>query len=70
MEVNMSENNLNELYANMQDLWGEFTENHEKFEQKGNKSAGQRARIAIQSLKNLVTEYRKSSVATSKTIQK
>ena len=43
-----------------------FEENHEKFVEKGNKSAGARARKAIGGIKKLVTDYRKSSVDDSK----
>ena len=51
-----------ELYESLNDLWEEFQENHRKFTDKGNKSAGTRARKAIGEVKKLVTEYRKASV--------
>ena len=69
----MSKNNLrrkkmkcNEVYESIKELFNEFEENHEKFIDKGNKSAGARARKAIGGIKKLVTEYRKSSVDNSK----
>lgn len=55
-----------ELYESLNDLWEEFQENHRKFVDKGNKSAGTRARKAIGEVKKLVTEYRKASVEESK----
>ena len=56
----------NELFAKMEGLWTEFTDNHSKFTEKGNKAAATRARKAVGELKKLVTEYRKASVAESK----
>jgi hypothetical protein len=56
----------NEVYASIKELFNEFEENHTKFIDKGNKSAGARARKAIGGIKKLVTEYRKSSVDNSK----
>ena len=41
-------------------------DNHNKFVEKNNKSAGQRARKAIGEIKKLVTPYRQSSVEESK----
>ena len=55
-----------ELYESLNNLWEEFQENHRKFVDKGNKSAGTRARKAIGEVKKLVTEYRKASVEESK----
>ena len=55
-----------ELYESLNNLWEEFQENHRKFTDKGNKSAGTRARKAIGEVKKLVTEYRKASVEESK----
>ena len=54
------------LYNDIKELFNEFEENHEKFVEKGNKSAGARARKAIGGIKKLVTDYRKSSVDDSK----
>ena len=56
----------NELFAKMEGLWAEFHDNHSKFTEKGNKAAATRARKAVGELKKLVTEYRKASVAESK----
>ena len=56
----------NELYETLNNLWEEFQENHRTFTEKGNKSAGSRARKAIGEIKKLVTDYRKASVTESK----
>ena len=37
----------NEVYDSIKELFNEFEENHNKFTDKGNKSAGARARKAI-----------------------
>ena len=58
--------NVNELFQQMNTLWAEFTENHERYTDKGVKSSGSKARKAIGELKKLVTEYRKQSVLASK----
>ena len=58
-----------ELYTKMEVQWNEFTDNHLKFTDKGNKAAATRARKAIGELKKLVTEYRKESVTESKRSQ-
>ena len=50
----------NELYETMNDLWEDFQTNHRAFTEKGNKSAGTRARKAVGEVKKLVTDYRKS----------
>lgn len=55
-----------ELFIQMQELWADFEANHSKFVEKGNKSAGTRARKSIGEIKKLVTDYRKSSVNESK----
>lgn len=55
-----------EVFTQMSELWNSFNENHAKFIEKGNKSAGGKARKAIGDLKKLVTEYRKISVLESK----
>ena len=56
----------NELFEQMTNHWNEFSQNHSKFTEKGNKAAATRARKAVGELKKLVTEYRKESVAESK----
>ena len=50
----------------MNNLWEDFQENHRNFSEKGNKSAGGRARKAVGEIKKLVTDYRKASVTESK----
>ena len=55
-----------ELYTQMEALWEAFKDNHNKFAEKGNKSAGVRARKSIGDLKKMVTEYRKTSILESK----
>ena len=53
------------VFAEMNVLWAEFAVDHEKGAT-GNRAATGRARKAINSLKKLVTEYRKLSVSESK----
>ena len=55
-----------ELYSQLNELWEQFQENHRANAEKGNKSAGGRARKHIGEIKKLVTEYRKASVSESK----
>ena len=52
----------NELYEQIEELFEDFQHNHKTFSEKGNKSAGGRARKAIGEVKKLVTDYRKASV--------
>ena len=54
---------LDELYGELNTLWGAFQENHDQHSRKGNKAAGRRARSAIGEVKKLVTEYRRNSVS-------
>ena len=56
----------NELYEQIEAAFEDFQENHKKFVSKGTKAAGGRARKAIGEIKKMVTEYRKASVAESK----
>ena len=58
--------NSNELYEQLEELFEDFQHNHKTFSEKGNKSAGGRARKAIGEIKKLVTDYRKASVSESK----
>ena len=53
------------LYNEINDLFETFQENHRKFEDKGTKAAGGRARKAIGEIKKLVTDYRKASILES-----
>ena len=55
-----------EMFSQLEELWESFKEEHDKFVDKGNKSAGTRARKSIGEIKKLVTEYRKASVEESK----
>ena len=41
----------NEIYGEMTKLWSEFSDNHNKFIDKGNRAAGTRARKAIGEIK-------------------
>jgi hypothetical protein len=56
----------NEIYEQMTNLWTEFSDNHSKFVDKGNRAAATRARKAIGEIKKMVTDYRKESVTESK----
>ena len=47
-----------ELYAKMEGLWTEFSDNHSKFTDKGNKAAATRARKAVGELKKTVTQLK------------
>ncbi len=55
-----------ELYEEIKSLFNDFEENHEKNAESGTKASGTRARKAIGEIKKLATEYRKVSVAESK----
>jgi len=57
---------LDELYTQMNDLFTDFSTNHQTNINTGNKAAGTRARKAIGEVKKLVTEYRRESVSASK----
>ena len=52
----------NDVYTKIEKLWESFVDNHGKYLNKGNKSAGARARKSLGQIKKLVTEYRKLSV--------
>ena len=56
----------NELYEQIEELFEDFQHNHKTFTEKGNKSAGGRARKSIGEIKKLVTAYRQTSVSESK----
>ena len=56
----------NELYDTINDLFEDFQENHRKYEEKGTKAAGGRARKSLGEIKKLVTSYRQASVTESK----
>ena len=56
----------NELYEQIEAAFTEFQDNHSKWQEKGNKAAGARARKALGEIKKMVTDYRKASVEESK----
>lgn len=62
--------NLEEIYGQITELFNTFQTKHEKFIEKGNKSAEADARKAIGDLKKLITAYRKESVEVSKNLKK
>lgn len=55
-----------ELYEQIKTLYEAFDENHTQNAESGTKASGTRARKAIGEIKKLATEYRKQSVADSK----
>jgi hypothetical protein len=55
-----------EIYADLENLWKEFSENHAVYADKGNKAAAGRARKAINEFKKHVTAYKKASVDSAK----
>jgi len=58
---------MEELYAQIKEQFKIVEERHQKFLEKGNKSAEADVRIALGEIKKLITPYRKASVeATSK----
>jgi len=59
----MSEDlNVENLYERLSGLFEDFKTNHEKFDQKGTKAAGARARKSLGEIKKLITPYRKASL--------
>lgn len=50
------------MFTDMKALWSEFETNHEDYSTKGTKKSAAKARKAIQSLKAMVTNYKKASV--------
>jgi hypothetical protein len=50
------------MFADMADLWKEFETNHNDYSTKGTKKSAAKARKAIQSLKSMITAYKKASV--------
>jgi hypothetical protein len=55
-----------ELFAEMEQHWLSFKENHERFTEKQVKAAGVRARKSINELKKLTSKYRSTQLAESK----
>jgi len=58
----MEEKKAQKLFIQIQVYYNEFEENHNKFIEKGNKSAAARARKALGEIKKLVTGYRKENL--------
>jgi len=54
-----------EIFEKMKKEWETFESNQADFNEKGNKSAGSRARKSIGNIRNMVTEYRKVSLEES-----
>ena len=62
--------NLEKLYEGLVEQFNVVQERHTKFVDKGNKTAEADVRKALGNIKNLVTEYRKASVETTKAMKK
>jgi len=50
------------MFADMKALWTDFETSHSDYATKGTKKSAAKARKAIQSLKAMVTAYKKASV--------
>lgn len=59
-------NELEKIYAQLEEQMAIVKERHTKFVEKGNKTAEADARKALGELKKLVTPYRKASVDATK----
>ena len=57
---------LDELYAEIEKQFAIVKERHQKFVEKGNRSAESDVRIALGEIKKLITPYRKASVEATK----
>ena len=55
-----------EIHEEMINLWNDYIVNHTVNQDSGNKSAGVRARKALNELKKLITPYKKASMEESK----
>ena len=55
-----------EIYNKINEHWGVFIENHERFNEKKVKAAGVRARKAIGEIKKLASQYRTACLNESK----
>ena len=53
---------LDKIYTELETAMKELMVNHEKFMEKGNKSAAQRARKSASVVKNLITPYKKANI--------
>jgi hypothetical protein len=56
----------NKMIEELKELWENFVLNAEKFESKGNKAAGKRARKVSVNLAEKFKEWRKHSIQTNK----
>jgi hypothetical protein len=63
-------NDLEKLYAEIMEQFAIVQEKHEKFIEKGNKSAESDVRLALGEIKKLITPYRKASVEAVKKMKK
>ena len=50
------------MFQDMKALWTDFESNHGDYSAKGTKKSAAKARKAIQSLKSMITTYKKASV--------
>jgi len=53
---------IEKIYTELKQAMDELVENHEKFMEKGNRSAAQRARKSASKIKNLITPYKKANM--------
>lgn len=58
-----------ELFEAMEQHWLSFKQDHERFIQRGTKSAASRARKSINELKKIATKYRTTQLNEAKTEQ-
>jgi hypothetical protein len=55
-----------ELFDEMQQHWLTFKENHERFAERGTKTAAMRARKSINELKKIASKYRSTQLTETK----
>ena len=55
-----------EIFETMEAHWLNFTENHERFSEKGVKAAAVRARKSINEIRKLASKYRSTQLAETK----
>lgn len=53
---------IEKIYNELKTEMDKLVVNHEKFMEKGNRSAAQRARTAASKIKNLITPYKKANI--------
>lgn len=56
-----------ELFEEMEQYWLSFKADHERFIQRGTKTAASRARRSINELKKIATKYRTTQLTEAKT---